>query len=100
MERNDILSNDTGLRVESNDLVFGASDKQHIEDTINAAPGWWVENFTDGVNIRAFLNSDGQAQVLSRKIKLQLQADLYNNCTPAVKFLTNGELQIDPKVIL
>lgn len=100
MIRNDVLYDENGLRVEDNDLVYGSSDDQHIEDTINAASGWWKENYPDGVNIRSFLSSSGQEQVLSRKIKLELSSDLYRNCSPKINFNASGKLEINPGVIL
>lgn len=100
MIRYDVLYSTNGLRVENNDLVYDKSDDQHIEDTINAAPGWWKENYPDGVDIRRFLNSSGQEQVIARKIKIQLGSDLYVNCSPAIKFTTSGELLVKPNVIL
>jgi len=100
MIRYDVLYDDNGLRVEANDLVYLESDEQHIGDTINAGPGWWKENFPDGVDIRKFLNSDGQEQVLSRKIKIELASDLYRNCSPIIKFGANSILNINPNVVL
>lgn len=92
--RHDIL-----IEVVDNDIQWVLSDTQHVEDTINAAPGWWKENPSDGVNIRAYLNSDGQAQVLARSITVQLQSDLYL-CNPVVQFDSNGKLVISPNATL
>lgn len=96
MDRYDLQYNDSGLIIKDNDVVWGLSDTQHVQDTINAAPGWWKENFADGVNIRSYLNSDGQEQVLARSIKLQLESDLYTVTNPKVSFDSNGKLLIDP----
>ena len=97
MPRYDIQADDNGvLEVVNNDLVWDQSDEQHIEDTINASPGWWKENFADGVGIRSYLNSDGQQQVLARAIKIQLQGDLYTVTNPVVQFGANGKLVIQP----
>lgn len=93
--RHDIL-----IDVVDNDIQWVASDVQHVEDTINAAPGWWKENPSDGVNIRAYLNSDGKAQVLSRSISVQLQSDLYIVTNPQVVFDANGRLYINPNATL
>ena len=93
--RKDIL-----IEVLNNDIQYILSDTQHVEDTINAAPGWWKENPSDGVNIRAYLNSDGQAQVLARSIQVQLQSDLYIVTNPVVKFDANGKLYIKPNAVL
>ena len=88
------------IDVVNNDIQYVLSDVQHVEDTINAAPGWWKENPSDGVNIRAFLNSDGQAQVLARSISVNLQSDLYIVTNPVVNFDTNGKLYINPNATL
>lgn len=100
MIRYDVLYGESGLRVENNDLVYDKSDEQHIDDTINAAPGWWKENYPDGVDIRRFLNSSGQEQVLARKIKIELSSDLYKNCSPVINFAPNGHLTVKPNVVL
>ncbi len=84
------------LLVVNNDLVYDISDEQHVEDTINASPGWWKENFADGVGIRSYLKSDGQEQVLARAISIQLQSDLYTVNNPVVQFGANGILTIQP----
>lgn len=88
------------IEVLNNDIQYVLSDEQHVIDTINAAPGWWKENPADGVNIRAYLNSDGQQQVLSRSISLQLQSDLYTVNNPVVEFLPNGQLNIIPNATI
>lgn len=97
MERFDILSAENGdLLVSDNDLVFGASDTQHIQDTINAAPGWWKEHFTDGVNIFTYLNSSGQEQVLCRSVKIQLESDLYTVVNPTAQYSSDSKLILNP----
>ena len=97
MDRYDLLSDsNNNLIVLNNDMVFDISDTQHIEDTINAAPGWWKENFTDGVNIRSYLNSTGQEQVIARSLRIQLESDLYNVSNPSVKYTSDGKLTINP----
>lgn len=93
--RKDIL-----IEVVNNDIQYVLSDQQHVQDTINAAPGWWKENPADGVNIRAYLNSDGQSQVLARSISVQLQSDLYIVSNPVVNFDSNGKLYINPNATL
>lgn len=72
------------------------SDEQHIQDTINAFPGWWMENFSDGVGVIAYLNSDGQEQILARSLKLQLESDLYEVGNPVISFDSSGNLVIQP----
>ena len=88
------------IEVVNNDIQWVASDVQHVQDTINAAPGWWKESPSDGVNIRAYLNSSGQEQVLSRSISINLQSDLYIVTNPVVKFDSNGKLYISPNATL
>lgn len=88
------------IEVKDNDIQYVLSDEQHVQDTINAAPGWWKESPQDGVNIRAYLNSDGQEQVLARSISVQLQSDLYQVVNPVVKFGTDGKLYINPNATL
>lgn len=98
-ERFDILF-DKDLVIKNNDLSYVKSDQQHVEDTINAAPGWWKENFTDGVAIVNYLNSSGQEQVLARSIKIQLEADLYTVVNPTVKYSSDGSLFINPNATI
>ena len=100
MDRYDVQYDTTGLIVLNNDLVYDLSDTQHVQDTINAAPGYWKENFADGVSIRQFLNSTGQEQVLARKIKLQLESDLYVCINPTVNFDATGKLTINPNATI
>jgi len=90
------LDEDGDLIISNNDVEWGISDEQHIRDTINAYPGWWMENFSDGVGIRDFLNSSGQDQILARLIKIQLESDFYTVSSPAISFDSNGNLIIQP----
>lgn len=90
------LDSRNNLRVVDNDFVYDISDEQHQEDTINASPGWWKENFSDGVGIRSYLNSGGQEQVLARSIKIQLESDLYTVTNPVIQFDASGKLIIQP----
>lgn len=43
------------IDVVDNDIQYALSDTQHVQDTINAAPGWWKENPSDGVNISGLI---------------------------------------------
>lgn len=98
--RYDIQQNGSGqLIIKDSDVVWGLSDQQHVQDTINAAPGWWKENPADGVNIRAYLNSDGQEQALARKVIVQLQADRYKVNNPVIRFIA-GKLTIQPNATI
>lgn len=101
MERNDILQDNNGsIIIENSDLQYGLSDEQHIQDTINCAPGWWKENFADGVNIRSYLKSSGKEQFLSRKIKIELEKDLYTVSVPRVEIFPNGKMIIEPNATI
>lgn len=95
MDRYDLLYKEE-LVIENNDLIWDKSDTQHVQDTINAAPGWWKENFADGVNIRAYVNSGGQEQVLQRKIKIELESDLYKVTNPKVYFTSDSKMIVQP----
>lgn len=94
------LDSNGDLELKSNDAVYDESDEQHVQDTINASPGWWKENYTDGVGIRSYLNSDGQEQILARSIKIQLISDLYTVTNPQVEFDATGKLIIQPNATL
>ena len=100
MDRYDIQQNKSGLIIKDNDVVYSVSDAQHIEDTLNAAAGWWKENIADGVDIRSYINSSQQEQVLARQIKLQLQSDLYTVINPQVYFDASGKLIIEPNATI
>lgn len=91
---------DISIDIKNSDLQWVASDTQHVQDTINAAPGWWKENPADGVNIRAYLSSDGQEQKLSREMIVQLQSDGYTVTNPVVSFSALGQLTIQPNATI
>ena len=91
----DIRLQDNDLLISGGDLVVGASDMQHIEDTINAFPGWWKEHPKDGVGIFAYMNSSGRQQELARKIKLELQSDGYNVERPIIDISQDG-IKVNP----
>lgn len=95
--RTDILLNNNDVVISNNDLFLNESDNQHIIDTINANPGWWKENFSDGVGVVNYLKGRGIEQELARKIKLNLQGDGYNS-QPIISFNSIGQLQIQTNV--
>ena len=95
MARTDIQLLNNDLIILNGDVVIGESDSQHIEDTINAVPGWWKENYTDGVNIRQYFKSKSYQEV-SRAITLNLQSDGYKSA-PIIG-QQNGLLTINPNV--
>lgn len=88
-----LLNND--LFIVDGDFAIAISDSQHIIDTINAFPGWWKENPSDGVGILSFENSSGQEQTLQRLVKIQLQSDGYTVGAP-VATIVDDVLTIQP----
>lgn len=94
------LDDNNALIVKNSDWVFDISDQQHVKDTINSNPGWWKENFADGVGIRKYQNGTGQQQVLARSIKQQLEADLYQVGIPVIMYSQNGTLNINPNATI
>lgn len=95
----DIKLNDAGdLLFKNGDLVIDASDEQHIQDTINAFPGWWKEFPADGVGILSYLKSSGTQQDLARSTILQLQADGYTVNNPVV-VINPDNISINPNAI-
>ena len=91
--RQDIALSDNDLYVKDGDFAIAESDEQHIQDTINAFPGWWKEFPSEGVGVFQFVNASGAEQALSRSIQLQLKADGYTS-TPKVTN-DNGKLTIE-----
>ena len=98
MARIDLQLDNNDIVISNNDLQLVESDSQHIVDTLNACPGWWKENYTDGVEILKYLKAKN-FQELEKNIKLQLQSDGYN-ANPSVSFDTNGNLIIDANVTI
>jgi hypothetical protein len=97
MANNDFLTTDDDLLIQGGDLVTGASDQQHVADTIVAFPGWWKENPQDGVGLSAYLNSAGKEQEITRKLRVHLTSDGYRVGNPNVQFLASGQLYVDPQ---
>lgn len=95
--RFDIQLQDNDVQIDNNDLILSESDDQHIVDTINAAPGWWKENPSDGVGIMNYLKSKGAQQELQRSIKINLQSDGYK-ATPKISYDSTGKLIIEANV--
>jgi len=84
------------LDLSTGDIEFDVSDIQHVEDTINAAPGWWKSNPTDGVNISADLSGPPDIQDKTKRIKQQLQIDGYRVGNPKITFNARGRMTINP----
>jgi hypothetical protein len=95
----DILLSNNDLVIPNGDFTTGPSDAQHIEDTINAFPGWWKENPADGVGIFQYINSSGQEQEIARSIAINLQSDGYQ-ASPTVSVDKTGTLNIIPNAML
>ena len=98
MARTDLQLLENDLIISDGDLIVGASDSQHVEDTINSVAGWWKENYMDGVNIRKYLKSKNSGE-LSRSMILQLANDGYV-ANPIIKMNANGQLTINPNVTI
>lgn len=94
-----LQQNDAYIDPGTGDFLIVASDEQHIIDTINAFPGWWKENPSDGVGLFQYENSSGQEQILQRVIKIQLQSDGYQVSNPIVRRDSSGELIVQPNAI-
>lgn len=73
-----LLDSDGDLLIENGDFKIGDSDTQHITDILRAFPGWWKEFSSVGVGMARYLNSSGKQQEIQSNIKLQLEADGYN----------------------
>jgi len=93
-----IINND--LIILNGDFAIAASDVQHIDDTINAFPGWWKNNPADGVGIFQYLNSAGQEQTIKRALILQLTSDGYQVSNPSVSTDAAGNLNISPNATI
>ncbi len=96
MARTDLQLLENDLVISDGDFVLSDSDSQHIQDTINSIPGWWKENYMDGVNIRKYLKSKNTAE-LARSMVLQLANDNYT-ANPIMTNNSNGKLTINPNV--
>lgn len=97
--RADIKLSNNDLVISNDDLVLVESDDQHIADTIEASPGWWKENPTDGVSVRKYFKGRGSQQELNRSIQLNLTSDGYN-ARPSILFDANGNLIINTNVTI
>ena len=94
-----IVNNDLFFNAQV-DFVIAVSDEQHIEDTINAFPGWWKEDPEDGVGIASYLGGPLNTQLLAKNIILQLTADGYTVTSPTVTLDTSGNLIVNPNATI
>lgn len=92
-----LVNNDLYIDPVKGDFVIAQSDEQHIADTINAFPGWWIENPLDGVGIYQYSHSPVDIRLLNRAITDQLNADGYSLNTPIVSLAFNN-LIINPNI--
>jgi hypothetical protein len=91
----DFAIKDNDLLCQNGDIAIANSDVQHIEDTINAFPGWWKNNPADGVGIFQYVNSSGQEQTIKRSVMLNLQSDGYTVNNPEVN-VSGSIITINP----
>lgn len=95
MARFDIgLDNSGDLLIGADDFVIVQSDEQHIQDTVNAFPGWWKKDPLDGVGIALWRYSPANAQAMAKSIRLNLNADGYI-CSPTVTIDSAGKLVVN-----
>lgn len=94
------------IALDNNDLAFSdgdffvvESDVQHIIDTINAFPGWWKENPSDGVGLMAYTKSPSSMSVLNRSLRINLQSDGYVVDAPVITLGADGNLFINPNAV-
>lgn len=92
-----LLDSEGDLAFSNGDLAFGESDEQHVQDTINAEPGWWKQYPVDGVKIRKYLGGNIDELELKRAVRIELKKDGYRTFPePLVFFDSNGRLNINP----
>ena len=98
------MASNLDIALSGNDLVIIAgdfaiantSDVQHIEDTINAFPGWWKNYPSEGVGIFKYVNGSFSEQEIKRSLMIQLGSDGYTVNNPQVTNDGNGNLIINP----
>lgn len=74
----DILLDENGeILFRNGDFLVGPSDKQSIQNILNAHPGWWKQFPTLGVGMSDYINSKNKQQQMQRSIKLQLESDAF-----------------------
>jgi hypothetical protein len=83
------VGQDNDLVVENGDFVSELSDDRHVKMIIRSAKGNYRFAPYLGVDIFAFLNSTGQADVLTREIQDNLQLDGY--AVNSIDYGTDGK---------
>lgn len=84
----------------NNDFEWFDSDQTHIKNIIQSTAGAYKESPTMGVSINNYLNSSSSQNEVSRKVIIELNADLYQCNNPIVTYSQDGTLTIDPNVII
>ena len=94
-----IQSSDNDILIDLGDFIVDFSDQQHILDIVYAAPNWYKEYPSCGVNIQKFLSGNGSdgknKENLTRVMQLQLQADGYNNTNSTFKIDYENNLSLE-----
>jgi len=99
MARHDILLNENSPVITNGDFTVGVSDTQHIQDALQAFPGWWKQYPSDGVGLAAWRNSPGSNQQLTQSIILQNQSDGYSiNLSNIIINPVTSKLTIDANI--
>jgi hypothetical protein len=98
--RTDILLNNNDCLFSDGDFSAGASDEQHIIDTIAAFKGWWKQYPLDGVGVAYYQKGNVDKQDLTKNIRIQLQSDGYRVDNPTVNLSADGQLIINPNASL
>jgi hypothetical protein len=96
----DLYLLDNDFLFQNGDFMIAESDCQHIDDTINAFPGWWKNYPADGVGIFQYLNSIGSEQAIKRALILNLQSDGYIVNNPVVEIDSSGNLKVIPNATI
>ncbi|MDQ2718248.1 MAG: hypothetical protein M3Z26_00600 [Bacteroidota bacterium] len=96
----DFAMTDNDLFIINGDIAIQESDINHIDDTINAFPGWWKNYLEDGVGISQYLNSIGSEQTIKKALIINLQSDGYIVNNPIIETDSSGQLKIIPNATI
>jgi len=91
----DLVLNDSGLLIRSNDLVIGDSDNQNISDILNAEKGEFKRSVQIGVGANNLINSAIDIQAIKSIITLNLSLDGFNVSDVDIT-IDNSNLNIVP----
>ena len=90
---------DNDILIEYGDFAIFESDQQHILDIIYAAPNWYKEYPSCGLNIQKYLSGNGTNGIdkgnLNRNLQLQLQADGYSSTNSTFVQDYEGNLSLE-----